>query len=62
MIVSGSDYNTIKMWSVESGEEIKTFTGHSGSIWSVAISADGKVIVSGSLDKKIKMWSVESGK
>ena len=61
MIVAESSDNTIKVWSVESGKEIRVFTGHSGWVNSVAISADGKVIVSGSSDNTIKMWSVESG-
>ncbi|KAJ3129501.1 hypothetical protein HK098_001268 [Nowakowskiella sp. JEL0407] len=61
LIVSGSSDKTIKIWSMESGEELKTLKGHNGAVTSVAISDDGGFIVSGSDDKLIKIWSVHSG-
>ena len=51
----------IKLWSVETGQEIKTLVGHSNYVTSVSFSPDGKTVVSGSWDKKIKLWSVETG-
>ena len=60
-IVSGSRDNTIKIWNLESGQEIKTLAGHNGSVRSVAISSDSKYIVSGSDDNTIKIWNLESG-
>eukprot|EP00825_Cyclidium_porcatum_P043375 TRINITY_DN613_c0_g1_i12.p1 TRINITY_DN613_c0_g1~~TRINITY_DN613_c0_g1_i12.p1 ORF type:complete len:146 (-),score=28.00 TRINITY_DN613_c0_g1_i12:27-464(-) len=59
-IVSGSGDKTIKIiWNLESGQEIKTLTGHndahSKSVNSVAISSDNKYIVSGSDDNTIKI-------
>ena len=35
--------------------------GHSGLVFSVAFSPDGKTVVSGSYDKNIKLWNVETG-
>ena len=35
-----------------------TLTGHSGSVWSVAFSPDGKTLASGSHDQSIKLWDV----
>ena len=60
-IVSGSYDKTIKIWNLESGQEIKTLKGHSESVNSVAISSDNKYIVSGSADNSIKIWNIESG-
>jgi WD40 repeat protein len=60
-IVSGSLDNTVKVWSVESGECVTTFEGHSDAVTSVSFSPDGASIVSGSWDKTVKVWSVESG-
>ena len=37
------------------------FTGHSGSVWSCAISPDGKSVVFGSSDNTLKVWDVASG-
>ena len=36
---------------------LKTFTGHSGNVTSVAYSPDGTKIISGSGDNKIKIWN-----
>ena len=42
-------------------EQECTLTGHSGSVWSVAYSPDGKHIVSGSWDRTVKIWDAQSG-
>ena len=39
----------------------KTLVGHSGSVWSVALSSDGQTLVSGSEDKTIKIWNLNTG-
>ncbi|MDB9429041.1 AAA family ATPase, partial [Microcystis aeruginosa CS-555/01A07] len=60
-LVSGSDDNTIKLWNVETGEEIRTLKGHDSYLSSVNFSPDGKTLVSGSDDNTIKLWNVETG-
>ena len=35
--------------------------GHSGAVYSVAFSRDGKSVVSGSSDHLVKIWSAETG-
>ncbi len=40
----------IKLWNVETGQEIKSLVGHSNVVTSVAFSPDGETVVSGSLD------------
>ncbi len=62
MLASGSDDHTIKLWNLATGEQIRTLTGHSSSVRSVAFSPDGKILVSGSLDRTIKVWNVSTGK
>ncbi len=61
-LVSGSRDNTIKLWDVETGQEIRTFKGHDNLVTSVNFSPDGKTLVSGSADNTIKLWNVETGK
>ncbi|BAY27999.1 WD-40 repeat-containing protein [Calothrix sp. NIES-2100] len=60
-LASGADDKTIKIWNVETGQEIRTLNGHSQRVNSVAISPDGKTLVSGSADATIKIWNVATG-
>jgi WD40 repeat protein/energy-coupling factor transporter ATP-binding protein EcfA2 len=60
-LASGSRDDTIKLWNVETGKEIRTLSGHNESVSSVSFSSDGKTLASGSWDKTIKLWNVETG-
>ena len=42
-------------------QELRTFTGHSGSVWSVCLSADARLLVTGSYDCTAKLWDVAAG-
>ena len=62
--ISGSSDKTIKIWDSETGQEVRTLTGHTSSVHSVSYSPDGRQIVSCSSfspDKTIKFWDAESG-
>ncbi|GMR59706.1 hypothetical protein PMAYCL1PPCAC_29901 [Pristionchus mayeri] len=73
MIVTGSDDNTLKVWSINDpvassrgGDERTThlkhtLIGHSGGVWTSQVSSDGKYIVSGSTDRSVRVWSSETG-
>ncbi len=52
----------MRLWDVETGQELRRFEGHTHSVWSVALSPDGRHAVSGSLDGTIRLWDVEGGK
>ncbi|NCQ94376.1 MAG: hypothetical protein GPJ13_04130, partial [Microcystis aeruginosa W11-06] len=60
-LVSGSRDKTIKLWNVETGQEIRTLKGHDDYVRSINFSPDGKTLVSGSADNTIKLWNVETG-
>jgi WD40 repeat protein len=52
---------TICVWNAMTGETVAgPFTGHTGSVNSVAFSPDGQQIVSGSDDQTIHMWNMNS--
>ena len=40
---------------------MRTLTGHTDSVVSVAFSHDGKRVVSGSNDNLVKIWDTETG-
>ncbi|XP_005090782.1 F-box/WD repeat-containing protein 7 [Aplysia californica] len=58
-VVSGSDDNTLKVWSVTSGKCLRTLIGHTGGVWSSQMS--GTVVISGSTDRTLKVWNAETG-
>jgi len=60
-VLSGSSDDTLKLWNVSSGAEIRTFQGHTDSVRSVAFSPDGSYALSGSNDGTLKLWEVSSG-
>ncbi|MBF0338749.1 MAG: hypothetical protein HQL05_13085 [Nitrospirae bacterium] len=61
--VSGGADKTVKLWEIDSGREIRTFSGHSQSIISVSLSGNGKYVLSASdLDKVMKLWEIDTGK
>jgi WD40 repeat protein len=60
-VISGSRDNTVKVWNLETGVEPLTLTGHSNSVYAVAVTADGTRVISGSWDKTVKVWNLETG-
>ncbi|KAM7355664.1 F-box and WD-40 domain protein 7 [Cochliomyia hominivorax] len=58
-IVSGSDDNTLKVWSAVTGRCLRTLVGHTGGVWSSQMS--GNIIISGSTDRTLKVWDMETG-
>ncbi|PIK39914.1 hypothetical protein BSL78_23241 [Apostichopus japonicus] len=58
-IVSGSDDNTLKVWSALTGKCLRTLTGHTGGVWSSQMK--NNIIVSGSTDRTLRVWNAESG-
>lgn len=62
---SGSNDDSVKLWQLSTGAELKTLTGHSGwwaGVRSTAFNPDGQTLVSGSDDNTIKLWQIASGK
>jgi WD40 repeat protein/serine/threonine protein kinase len=51
---------TVKLWERASGQEIRTFQGHTSEVWCVAFGPDG-MIASGGDAGGIKLWKIASG-
>ncbi|XP_045569704.1 F-box/WD repeat-containing protein 7 isoform X2 [Salmo salar] len=59
LIVSGSDDNTLKVWSALTSKCLRTLVGHTGGVWSSQMS--GNIVISGSTDRTLKVWDAENG-
>jgi len=53
----------IVLWDVSTGNHIRTLTGHTDDVKSLAFSPNSQTLASGSgfLDKTIRLWNVETG-
>ena len=52
--------HTVKLWDVETGQNLTTLRGHRDALITIAYSRDGTLLASGSKDKTIKIWAVET--
>ncbi|KAG0229358.1 chromatin-remodeling complex subunit ies6 [Actinomortierella wolfii] len=59
IVVSASGDRTIKIWSFETGECLRTLEGHTRGI--ACIQFEGDTIISGSSDQTIKIWDLARG-
>lgn len=60
-IASCGEDMTVRIWSTDSGEMLRTLVGHEGAVMGVDMSPDGKVIASCSEDKTVRLWDANTG-
>ena len=51
---------SLRLWDVDTGEHLRTLTGHTGSVRDVAFSPDGQTIASGG--SALHFWDVNTGR
>jgi WD40 repeat protein len=56
-IISGGMNGVITAYQHD-GSKIGNYVGHTGDVWAVAVSADGRFLVSGSDDQTVRLWNV----
>ncbi len=58
--LSGGSDNTVRLWDMETGEQLAALEGHTDAVMSVAFSPDGRMALSGSRDGTVRLWSLET--
>lgn len=61
ILVSGDVDSAIKLWDLNTSQQISTLTGHTDAVLSLATTPDGKMLISGSADTTIKLWNLNTG-
>ena len=59
--VTGSDDETLRVWDLESGEELRRLKGHTDAVNAVALTSDGRRAVSGASFDTLRVWDLETG-
>ncbi len=54
------DDKGVRVWSAIDGKLLSVLDGHSGTTWSVALSADEKRVVSTAYSEIVRVWDLES--
>jgi WD40 repeat protein len=60
-VAAVTNNHQITLWTLKTGEEIKTLAGHNLPILAIAISPNGKYLASAGHDKIIKVWNLQTG-
>ncbi len=61
-LVSGDRKGTVKVWSVETGREVKSWNYSGKEITTAAFSPDGKNLATAGQDRDIQLWSTSTWK
>ncbi len=64
-LLVGSDdshiYSDVRIWEPTTGQLVRSFSGHSADVVTIAISKDGRLLASGSVDRTIRLWNLSTG-
>jgi WD40 repeat protein len=59
-IASGSKDSTVKLWDIESGDELRELTGARGVIETLLVSADRRLLIATGSAPQIFVWNLDS--
>ncbi|MGJ3249257.1 MAG: WD40 repeat domain-containing protein [Elainellaceae cyanobacterium] len=57
-LISGSQ-NTIRIWNLHIGKEVRVLRGHTSLVTAVAANPDHRLIISGSEDRTVRIWGID---
>jgi len=61
-LISGGTGGHLVSYDCSTGKKVNEFIGHTGTIWSLAVSPDDKMLVSGGTDQIIRLWEIKTGR
>lgn len=53
---------TMRLWNLDSGLEIRRYGEHDGPILALAVSPDGRLAATGGADGFVRIWEIKTGK
>ncbi|WP_017304665.1 DnaJ domain-containing protein [Spirulina subsalsa] len=60
--VSGSFDETLRLWQLSTGQQLRRIDSRCGRVYCVAVSPDGRYIASGGEDTTIRLWDLHTGR
>src|SRR6266700_28742 len=60
LLASGSNDQTVRLWDVTTGRQIRALEGHTDDISGISFSADSRILASKSGDGTVRLWKVDT--
>ena len=61
LLASGGSDRTVRIWDVDTGEEIHALSGHTDRVTAVAFNPSANTVASASGDKTLRSWDPDTG-
>jgi WD40 repeat protein len=62
LLASGGADQTVRLWELGTGRQLKVLRGHSGSVLGLTFAANGQWLASASADGTVRLWEPTQGR